>query len=150
MMVVAMPMAASVLSTITGIVNLVLAGRIVNLSGRLRRPWPELSAMQFPFYAPAVAGAAVAASFMPGMPGLVASVVMGSLLTAYAILGFAVLHSVTRGTGSRPLVLGGAYAAVIMLFWPAILLSLLGLADTAFDLRGQVRRKRGPPPNSGT
>jgi hypothetical protein len=70
---------------------------------------------------------------------------MASLLTAYAILGFAVVHSITRGMAMRPFVLGGVYT-VIVLFWPvAIGLILLGLADTAFDLRGRVAGKRNLP-----
>jgi hypothetical protein len=148
-MVAAMPMAMAVLATITGVINLGLAARIVSMSGRLRRPWPELSAMRFPAYAPAVTGLAVAGSFAAGMPGLSSSVLMTGLLVAYAMLGLAVLHSITRGFGARPFVLGSAYAAIVLLFWPAIALTLLGLADTAFDLRGQIARRRGPPP-SGT
>jgi large subunit ribosomal protein L9 len=74
---------------------------------------------------------------------------MASLSMAYAILGFAVLHAITRGIATRPFVLGGVYAAVIVLFWPALALTLLGLADTAFDIRGRVagraaRRIREP------
>jgi hypothetical protein len=145
-MVAILPVAAAVLTTITGIVNLGLAGRIVKISGRLPRPWPDISAMRFPSYAPLVAGAAVLASFLPGLVGIMANALMASVLMAYAVLGFAVLHAITRGTGSRPFVLGGVYAAVIVFFWPALILSLLGLADTMFDFRGRAAQKRGPPP----
>jgi hypothetical protein len=144
-MVTAMPMAAAVLATVTVVVNLGLAARIVNMSGRLRRPWPELSAMRFPAYGPAVMATTVAGSFVTGMTGLASGALMASMLVAYAMLGFAVLHSITRGTSSRPFVLGGAYAAVVVLFWPAIVLTLLGLADTALDLRGRARARGGPP-----
>ena len=64
---------------------------------------------------------------------------------AFAVLGFAVLHVVTRGTNGRPLVLAGVYTAVVIFAWPAIILALLGLADTALDLRGRTARTRGPP-----
>jgi hypothetical protein len=145
-MVAILPVAAAVLTTTTGIVNLGLAGRIVKISGRLPRPWPDISAMRFPSYAPLVAGAAVLASFLPGLVGVMANVLMASVLMAYAVLGFAVLHAITRGTGSRPFILGGVYAAVIVFFWPALILSLLGLADTMFDFRGRAAQKRGAPP----
>jgi hypothetical protein len=46
---------------------------------------------------------------------------------------------------TRAFVLGLAYAAVFLLGWPMLALCLLGLTDTAFDLRGRVARKRGPP-----
>jgi hypothetical protein len=64
---------------------------------------------------------------------------------AYAILGFAVLHMITRGMGSRPFTLSGVYVAVFIFGWPVLVLSLLGLADTALDLRGRAARRRGPP-----
>ena len=148
-MVAAMPVAGAALTTITGVVNLGLAARVVKLSGRLQRPWPELSAMTFPSYAPAVMGVAVVGSLIAGMPGLMSSVLLASLLVAYAVLGFAVLHSITRGINVRPFLLGSAYASVIVLFWPAIMMTMLGLADTAFDLRGRAAGRRGPPnPNS--
>ena len=82
--------------------------------------------------------AAVAASFLPGIVGISAGVLAASLLMAYAILGLAVLHMITRGMGSRPFMLGGIYVAVLMFGWPVLVMSLLGLADTAFDLRGRA------------
>jgi hypothetical protein len=115
------------------------------VSGRLRRPWPELAAMRFPSYAPMVTGVAVAGFLLPGLAGIASGVLMASLLMAYAILGFAVLHAITRGIATRPFVLGGVYASVIVFFWPALALTLLGLADTAFDIRGRVAGRRGPP-----
>jgi hypothetical protein len=143
-LVAVLPAAAAVLAIVTNVVNLWLAERIVQISGRLRRPPSELSAMQFPVYAPALAGLAAAASFLPGMVGVSAGVLAASLLIAYAILGFAVLHMITRGMGSRPFTLGSSYVAVLVLGWPVLVMSLLGLADTAFDLRGRAGRRRGP------
>jgi hypothetical protein len=99
--------------------------------------------MRFPRYAPALLGAAFVASFLPGMMSLGAGVMTASLLVAYAALGFAVLHSITRGMNSRPFALGGAYAAVLIFGWPLLALSMLGLADTAFDFRGRVAQRRG-------
>jgi hypothetical protein len=64
---------------------------------------------------------------------------------AYAILGFAVLHAITRPMNSRPFVLGGIYAAVFVLGWPVLVVALIGLADTAFDFRGRVAGRGGPP-----
>ena len=47
-LVVAVPPAAAIVATVTSLVNLWLAARIVKISGRLQRPWPQLSAMTFP------------------------------------------------------------------------------------------------------
>jgi len=143
-LVTVLPPAAAVLAAVTNVVNLWLAERVVKISGRLRRPPSDLSAMRFPAYAPALVGAAVVASLLPGMVGTSAGVLAASLLMAYAILGFAVLHMITRGMGSRPFTLSGIYVAVFVFGWPVLLMSLLGLADTAFDFRGRAARRRGP------
>ena len=144
-LVAVLPPAAAVLAAVTNVVNLWLAERIVKISGRLRRPPSDLAAMHFPVYAPALVGAAVVASLLPGIVGTSAGVLAASLLMAYAILGFAVLHMITRGMGSRPFTLSGIYVAVFVFGWPVLMMSLLGLADTAFDLRGRVARRRSPP-----
>ena len=41
--------------------------------------------------------------------------------------------------------LGGVYVAVVVFGWPVLVMSLLGLADTAFDLRGRVAAPARPP-----
>ena len=143
-LVVALPPAAAVLTTITNVLNLWLAGRIVAVSGRLKRQPPDLSAIQFPFYAPLLLGGAIAGSFLPSLIGTAAGVLAASMLMAYALLGFAVLHNITRSIKGRPFILGGVYAAVMVFGWPALVMMLLGLADTAFDIRGRIARRRGP------
>jgi hypothetical protein len=145
-LVEALPPAAALLATLTIVFNLWLGARIVNFSARLRRPWPNLSAITFPPLTAAALAAAVALSFGGGMVGIVAGVVSASLLMAYAILGCAVLHDITRGISSRPFVLGGVYASVLVFSgWPTLMLSLLGLVDAAIGLRARVKRGRGPP-----
>jgi hypothetical protein len=145
MLVVAVPPAAAVFSTITNVFNLWLAGRIVKLSGRLTRPWPDLSAMTFPATAMAGLAAAIAGYFLPDLVGILSGVLAASLLMAFAILGYAVLHAITHGMSSRVLLLAGAYAAAIVFFWPVLAVAILGLAETAFNIRGHVTSKRGPP-----
>lgn len=141
------PLAAAVVATVTNSVNLWLAGRIVNVSGNLRRPWPQIADMRFPPYAPALLAAAIALSFLPNLIGTIGSILSASLLVAYAMLGFAVLHTLTRGNAARGLILAGSYFAVIVLFWPILLMTLAGLADTAFDIRGRLAQRRTPPNN---
>jgi hypothetical protein len=145
-LVVAIPPAAAVLATLINIVNLWLAGRIVRLSGRLTRPWPDLSALTLPTFAPALVAAAIAGTFLPDLPGILSGILAAALLTAYALLGFAVLHAITHGIGNRALALGGTYAAVVLFGWPVLAMSLLGLADAAFNIRARAAHKRGPPP----
>jgi hypothetical protein len=139
------PPAAAVIATITSLFNLWLAARVVKFSGRLARPWPELSAMRFPHLLLAALALAIALSFTDGLLGIIAGVASASLLMAYGVLGFAVLHVITQGMNSRPFLLGGAYVAVLMVGWLVLALCLLGILDTAIDLRGRAARKRGPP-----
>ena len=144
----AIPPAASVLATITNLLNLWLAARIVKFSGRLARPWPQLSSMSFPPLMAAALAVAIVLSFLDGMLGIVGGIVAASLLLAYGVLGFAVLHAITQGMSARPFVLSITYAGVILLGWPMLALCLLGLVDTAIGLRGRVSAKRGPPTRS--
>jgi hypothetical protein len=144
-LVSAIPLAAAILATITNLFNLWLAARIVKFSGRLGRPWPQLSALKFPPSLAAILAVAVALSFVDGMLGIVAGITSAALLLAYGVLGFAVLHAITHGLQMRPFLLGLAYAAVFLIGWPILALCLLGLVDTTIDLRGRVARKRGPP-----
>jgi len=144
-LVVAVPPVAAVVATITSLVNLWLAARIVKFSGLLKRPWPQLSAMTFPRPVAALLAAAVVLSFAGGLLGIVAGILTASLLMAYAVLGLAVLHAITAGMNSRAFLLGGLYAAITIFGWPALALCALGLIETAFDLRARLARRRGPP-----
>ena len=140
------PTATAVFTTIVTLINLWLAARIVKISGRLRRPWPDLAAISFPPAVAALLAAAIAAGFLPNLIGLIAGVLSATLLTAYAALGFAVLHKITGGMLGRGFVLAGAYAAVGVLGWPVLVMTLLGLADTLLDVRGRVATRRRPSP----
>jgi hypothetical protein len=145
MLVVAVPPGAAVFSTVTNLFNLWLAARIVKISGRLRRPWPDLASLTLPASSSGLLAAAIAGSFLPDLFGILSGAFAASLLMAFAVLGFAVLHAITRGSSSRAVVLAAVYAATIVLGWPLLALSLLGLAEAAFNIRNRVARKRGPP-----
>ncbi|MGH6726131.1 MAG: DUF2232 domain-containing protein [Pseudolabrys sp.] len=144
-LVAAIPPAAAVLATITNVLNLWLAATIVKFSGRLKRPWPPLAAMTFPRALAAALAVAVVLSFVGGLVGIVAGVLSASLLMAYGVLGFAVLHTITQRLDARMFLLGGIYAAVLVFGWPVLALCVLGLIETAVDLRARIGRKRGPP-----
>jgi hypothetical protein len=140
------PPSLAALTTIIQVVNLWLAAHVVKISGRLRRPWPDLSAITFPPLVLAFLAAAIVGTFLSGFIAIVSSIVAVSLMVACAFLGFAVLHVITRGLESRPFVLGGVYTAVIIFLWPALILSLLGAVDMAVNLRARAARRQGPPP----
>lgn len=144
-LVVVIPPATAVMATLTNILNLWLAGRIVKFSGRLTRPWPVLPEMTFPPLTAAALALAIALSFLDGMTGLLAGVASAALLIAYGVLGFAVIHSVTQGLTARGFVLAGVYAAVLIFGWPILILCLVGLAEQIFNFRARAALRRGPP-----
>jgi hypothetical protein len=145
LLVVAVPPAAAVFSTIINLLNLWLAARVVKISGRLTRPWPDLAALTLPASAAGLLAAAIAGSFLPDLIGILSGAFAASLLMAFAILGLAVMHVITRGMNSRGVVLAGLYATTVVFTWPILAISILGLAETILNIRGRVARKRGPP-----
>jgi hypothetical protein len=140
------PPTAAALSMATNLINLWLAARISRVAGLLKRPWPDLSAITFPNTAPIVLLAAIGISFLGTIVGLVGGILSACLLMGYAILGFAVLHTITRNFAARSLLLGAAWLMVIVLGWPIVVVALIGLADGLLDLRGRMN----PPPNFPT
>ena len=144
-----LPLAAAVISAVTLMGNLWLAGLVVRLSGRLRRPWPDLSTLSFPSLTAAWYGALLAGAFLPDLAGLVSSVFAATLTIAFAAVGFAVLHTATRDMRGRAVVLSGAYGCVVLLIWPVLVMTLVGVAETLFDLRARHSR-RGPPASRNT
>lgn len=145
-MVTVVPLLAAVLTTVTHLFNLWLAGRVVSVSGRLRRPWPDLPMLTLPKQTPLFLAGAIALTFLPGVLGTVAMVFAAALLMAFAILGLAVLHAITRGVGSRYFMLAGIYGALFVFTWPVIPLALFGLAEAAFNIRDRFPNARHGPP----
>jgi len=119
--------------------------RVAALGGTYAPTWYHTPALALPASSSALLALAVAGSFLPDLAGIISGSFAASLLMAFAILGFAVLHAVTRGMTSRPFVLAAVYAAAALIGWPVLAVSILGLADTAFDIRGRIANKRGPP-----
>ena len=141
---------AAISFTLRNIFNLWLAGCIVNLSGRLKRPWPDLSTLTLPPFALALLGIAAVGSMLPDVAGTIAAIVAAGLITAYAALGFAILHAITRGIALRPYLLFSAYFTVIILAapllgLPILAIALLGLADQGLNFRARMAQKPRPP-----
>ena len=145
-LVAIMPPAAALLSMLTSLINLWLAGRVARVSGRLRRPWPDLTAVSLPLAAAVLLGVSLVVSFAGGMPGFVAAIAVSLLMVAFAIAGFSALHAITRNVNARTWLLAGAWFAVMLLGWPLLFVALLGIADTIFDLRGKVAARKPPFP----
>ncbi|OKO81045.1 DUF2232 domain-containing protein [Bradyrhizobium sp. NAS96.2] len=145
MLVILAPLAATVIAMITLTLNLWLAGKITQTSGRLNRPWPEFRNTALPAMTLVALLVAAALSFVGGMLALLAQIVTTALVIGYALVGFAVLHTLTLSLNSRGFWLGGIYAVVVMFGWPIVAIFALGIADAVFGLRQRYLQTRPPP-----
>ena len=141
------PMAA--FWSLAGLVaNLWLAARVVDISGLLGRPWPDLpSTLRLPKPAFAILGLALAACLAPGLARVLAATAVAAMVTAFGLQGLARIHLASRGWAARLPMLFGLYAVSIFLFpWPLVLAAGLGLADAAGGLRSAAADP--PPPHA--
>jgi hypothetical protein len=143
----ALPAALAVIWLTITLFNLWMAGLIVDASGRALRPWPDLHALELPNAFVLIFAVALVASFIPGLPGLLATGLAGALLFAYVLQGLAVIHVYSRGVPLRALLLATVYLGILLLGWVAIAVAILGLGEPLFRLRGRGN-EHGPPPSS--
>ena len=116
--------------------NLWLGGLIPHASGRLARPWPNLTELALPRIAPLVFAAAIALSFLPGYPGLIASGFGSAMFFAYLLVGLAIIHNLTQASAARPFILFAVYFALVALNpFSGIVVSMIGIAEPISPLR---------------
>jgi hypothetical protein len=139
------PAAAAIVAMMTLTLNLWLAGKITATSGRLHRPWPDLKRAELPPMTLVVLSIALAFCFIGGIIALFAQITATALLMAYAITGFAVLHTLTLALKGRAFWLSCTYAFVVVFGWPVLAMVALGLADAVFGFRERFLRGRPPP-----
>lgn len=128
--------------------NLWMAGLIVDASGRALRPWPDLHGLELPNGLVLLLAVALAASFIPGLPGLLATGLAGALLFAFVLQGLAVVHVYSQGVPLRTLLLATVYLGILLMGWVAVLLAILGLAEPLLGLRQRAAGSPPPPPSS--
>jgi hypothetical protein len=144
-LVLVAPIGAEIAAVMMLTLNLWLAAKIAATSGRLHRPWPDLKSTALPMTTIAVLFAAIVCCFSGGLLAILAQVLTTGLSIAYAMTGFAVLHTLTLAMKSRALWLGCIYAVVAGFAWALLAIALLGLADAIFGLRQRYLRSRPPP-----
>jgi hypothetical protein len=112
------------------------AARIVRISGRLLRPWPDLAATMMPRRVLGVLAGAMLVGLAPGYLGVLGVAVAGALSAAFAMQGLAAFHDRSRGRPGRLALLFGLYLILFFTQGVALLaLTLFGIADTALDRR---------------
>ncbi|MFC6790270.1 DUF2232 domain-containing protein [Methylobacterium komagatae] len=117
------------------------AARIVRISGRLMRPWPDLPSTKMPRNCLAALGAAALLSFAPGYAGVLGVALVGAFTAVFALQGLAAFHDRSRGRPGRGVMLFAMYMVLFVTQGVALIaLTIFGLADTALDRR----RPKGP------
>lgn len=112
------------------------AARIVGISGRLMRPWPDLPATKMPRACLGILAVAVVLSFAPGYAGVLGVALVGAFTAVFALQGLAAFHDRSRGRPGRGLMLFSMYVVLFVTQGVALIaLTLFGLADTALDRR---------------
>ena len=139
------PAAAAIVAMMTLTLNVWLAAKITATSGRLHRPWPDLKSAELPPMTLAALCVAIAFCFTGGLVAILAQIVTAALMMAYALIGFAVLHTLTLALKSRALWLSSSYAIVVVFGWPVLAMVVLGLADALLGIRQRFMRGRPPP-----
>ena len=124
-----------------------VSAKIVSVSGRLPRPWPDVPGVMMPRTVLLGLAAAAILANLGGFVGVFGLGLAGALTMAFTLQGLAAIHDMSRGRPGRLAILIGTY--IIVLFSQGLVLFVLflfGLADTAFGIRARRRlRKTGPP-----
>ena len=132
---VAPPLSAAI-SVGSSVLLVWLAAKIVGKSGRLPRPWPQISLVELPRSGLMVLGAALLASVvLTGFGGLLARSVGAAALMAYCLQGLAVIHVLTKSVSGRTGILFAVYFTFLVLSaghscstrWPVSRILLFGL-----------------------
>ncbi|MEH3147605.1 MAG: DUF2232 domain-containing protein [Methylobacterium frigidaeris] len=120
------------------------AARIVQVSGRLPRPWPDVPGAVMPRRILwGLTAGILLGLFGPAYAGTFGVALAGAIGAALALQGLAAIHDRTRGRPGRTALLAGLYVVVFLTQGIALAaLTLFGLADSLFGLR---RRPAGSP-----
>ncbi|WP_375414023.1 hypothetical protein [uncultured Bradyrhizobium sp.] len=139
------PAAAAIVAMLTLTLNLWLAAKVTATSGRLHRSWPDMKSVALPQLTLAALALALAFCFTGGLLAILAQIASAALMMAYALTGFAVLHTLTLALKSRALWLSGTYAVVLVFGWPVLAMVGLGVADAIFGFRRRYLQRPPPP-----
>lgn len=114
--------------------NLWIAGRLTQISGMLKLPWPDIAAdFALPRFVAVVFALAAGLAALGGFPGMAALATVVPLGLALMFQGLAVTHFWLRGSKSSVLVLSILYFFLGTLGLPIVF--LLGLLDAILRFR---------------
>ncbi len=150
LLVLITPVVAAAVFSLTLALNVWLGAKIVFMSGRLPRPWPEIAELRMPPAALILLGAGFLASLFAGWLGVAGRALAGGLIMMFALQGLALVHLITRGKQGRPALLALTYLFTILLGHILLpLLAVAGMLDTATPLRQRLTRNHNPGGRNG-
>lgn len=143
MILLSAPAGVAASQTLLFAVNLWLAGRTVEVSGRLGRLWPELPEnLVLPRLLAPIFVIAAGVSFDGGLVGALAGALAAASGLCLAMQGLAAIHALSRESKFRGFILAALYAAVFALEpWSLIALALFGLVESVLSLRARKARR---------
>ncbi len=144
LILLATPAGVAASQTLLLAVNLWLAGRTVEVSGRLGRPWPDLPEnLVLPRLIAPIFVIAAGVSFDGGLVGALAGALAAACGLCLAIQGLAAIHAFSRELRLRGFMLAALYAFVFALEpWSLMALALFGLVESVLSLRVRKERRR--------
>jgi len=137
MVITALPVAASAIWLLATVTSMRFAIVFLTKIKRTVRPWAKFDQLAFPANSVIVLLACLLGSyFFSGMIQLLALGAAGAFVSAFTILGLAIVHSLLGANAARPLLLGLLYASLFLFNWIlAVPLTVLGLVDLNFNFR---------------
>lgn len=130
--------------------NLQIAQALLVRAKRNLRPPTDYDTLTLPLWLTAALTACLlAATLISGWAGTLGATLAALILTAYFLLGLAIIHAISRSWNGRGLLLGGLYFLIFVMAWVIIPVALMGLLDARFDFRGLNRTPDKPSDSSG-
>jgi len=154
-LIVVLPAAGGAMVLFSLLGSLWLGAQVARAAGTLVRPWPDIAAFRFPPGAPILlAVSLLGAAWLEGPAQSLALSFAGAFFGAYTLLGLAVAHFTTRGKFWRTPALVALYVTLIANPAVALLVAMVGVADSVFPLRRGADEAAPPEtrdgPRSGT
>jgi hypothetical protein len=144
----ALPPAAAASTTAMMLANLWIAGRIVEVSGRMLRPRAAVALeLALPRAMLAALAGGLVVAFLGGLPGALGWIVAAAAGAVFMLQGLATIHVLTRDWSQRRTALLALYLVVVFFAWSLAVIGLIGVADSLFGLRA---RSLSQSPPTGT
>ena len=134
----ALPAASAIVWLTVMLLNMWTAGRIITVSGRAIRPWPDFALMNYPSYFALGFVASLLGTFAPGILSIIATGFAGAFLLAYVLLGLVVLHVMARNSPFKIIALGTLYLGIFLFGWVALVVAIIGIGEPIFRLRARA------------